>query len=609
MTRRPRRPETLSFGWDLLPTPAARPEPEASPPQPAPEASPLPPAPEASPPQPASEASSPQPTSEASLPQPASEALPPPERRREDAPVSPVPRSPPPPPRAPAREGPVVLSVAQLGRALSRTLERNFADAVLVEGEVSGARPAPSGHLYFALKDEEEDAVVDVVVYRMSVTPRARALVRDGARVRVRGRPTFWSPRGRLQFVGDRVEPTGKGALLEALERLKQKLAAEGLFAAERKRPIPPAPRVVGVVTSAAGAVIHDVCTVAARRGGARILLAPAQVQGAGAAESVRRALAALERVADVDVIIVGRGGGSQDDLLAFQDEELVRAVAACRVPVVSAVGHETDVSLVDFAADARAATPSQAAEMVVPDAFAQRALLAERTARLHRAVRARVAEDRATVTSLAAAFRDPRLLIATWQQRLDDALARMTRTTSQLLTRERELAQRLGARLSAAHPRAKIAQDRASLATLTARIEELTRADLARRGAALREASARLPAARTDLAARRATLGRLAGRLDAMSPLAVLARGYAIATHADGRAVRAAAEVSPGDHVRVRVAQGAFEAAVTRVTHLTHVTSKGASVAGDVSDASDASDAADASDASDATDVVDEGS
>lgn len=442
-----------------------------------------------------------------------------------------------------ARPEPVVLSVAQLGRVLGRALDRAFSAAVLVEGEVTGARPAPSGHVYFTLKDEEEEASLDVVLYRTSITPRARQLIRDGARLRVRGKPTYWSPRGRLQFVGDRVEPSGTGALLEALEKRKQKLKEEGLFAAERKRPLPHEPRIVGVVTSAAGAVIHDICKVAFRRGGARILLAPAQVQGFGAADSVRRALLQLQRVPEVDVIIVGRGGGSQDDLLAFHDEDLVRAVAACTVPVVSAVGHEVDVTLVDFAADARAATPSQAAEMVVPDRYARSRLLEERSMRLRRAMHARIAEERAHAARLAKAFGDPRLLIANAQQRVDDRLARLNRGMERRMTRRREELASLVARLGAAHPRARIARDRAELASLKARLFETTRA--------------RLVHERSDVR-------QLGARLDAMSPLKVLARGYAIATRdRDGRAVRDAAEVSPGERVTVRVASGSFAAQV----------------------------------------------
>lgn len=486
-------------------------------------------------------------------------AAPPPEPVPEPEPVPDLPRSPAP---APKPEGPRVLSVAQLGRVVGRSLERTFSEELWVEGEVTGARPAQSGHMYFSLKDETEDATVDVVLYRSQMTPRARTLVKDGARLKVRGKPTYWAPRGRLQFVGDRVEPTGKGALLEALQQLKEKLHQEGLFAPEKKRPLPPDPRVIGVVTSAGGAVIHDICKVAFRRGHARILLAPAQVQGAGAAITIRRALKQLQQIGNVDVIIVGRGGGSQDDLLAWNDEDLVRDVAACRVPIVSAVGHETDVTLVDFAADARAATPSQAAELVVPDETARRRLLAERTSRLERAVQHRIADERVLTGKLAHTLGDPRLLIAGAQQRVDEHVARLERLVGQKLARARETSQRHAASLAAAHPRERIARDQAQLVAMQTRLGSL--AFVRPRSEALVGLARRL-AAHEVVAPRRTTIHGLVGRLDAMSPLKVLARGYAIVTRS-GHAIRAAGEVAPGESLDVRVADGAFSVTVNRL-------------------------------------------
>jgi exodeoxyribonuclease VII large subunit len=438
----------------------------------------------------------------------------------------------------PVETEPRVYSVAELDRGIKGTLDEAFLDAVWVEGEVVGARPAPSGHLYFSLRDEKEEASIDAVVYRTSLTPRTRAILVDGARVRVRGRPTFWAPRGRLQFIADRVMVAGRGALLEALERLKAKLQAEGLFAAERKRPLPAEPRIVGVVTSAGGAVIHDVCKVAFRRGGARILLAPALVQGPGAAESLRRALDQLARVAGVDVIILGRGGGSADDLLAFNDEALVRAVA-------SAVGHEVDVALTDFAADARAATPSQAAEMVVPDALARRARLAESRARLVRAARTILVESRADLARLDRELGDPRLAIASHQQRLDDRRARLAACLAQAVRRRRDALARLDQRLASRHPRAVLARNHSEFVRADERLRGAWRAILARRLSALSAAGA---------------------RLDALSPLKVLARGYAIAVRSDGRAVRAASDVSPGDVLFVRAESARIEAEVRRV-------------------------------------------
>jgi exodeoxyribonuclease VII large subunit len=448
----------------------------------------------------------------------------------------------------PADDEPRALTVAELDRAIREALEQSFERGVWVEGEIADARPAPSGHLYFCLKDEREEASIDVVAYRSNVTPRMRQLCVDGARVRVRGRPTFWAPRGRLQLVADRLQAAGRGALLEALEKLKTKLAAEGLFAPERKRPLPAEPRTIGVVTSAAGAAIHDVCRVAFRRGHARILLAPAQVQGSGALESICRALAQLQRVRDVDVILLGRGGGSADDLGVFNEEALVRMVAACPVPVISAVGHDVDFTLVDFAADARAATPSQAAELVVPDVVARRELLRRTRLHLARAMHGRMAHGRVALVGVARRLGDPRLAIATHQQRLDDRVARLEARARACLSRRRETLSRAQHRLAYMHPRAVVARERALLARGERSLETAFRALLERRGGQLERASV---------------------RLDALSPLKVLGRGYAIATREDGRAVRGANDVAPGGVVRLRVAEARIEARVEHVEPL----------------------------------------
>ncbi len=451
-------------------------------------------------------------------------------------------------PRQPAPappEEPRALTVAELDRAIREALVDAFRGSVWVEGEVSGARPAPSGHLYFCLKDEKEEAAIDVVLYRSNVTPRTRALCVDGARVRLRGKPDFYAPRGRLQLIADRMQAAGRGALLEALEKLKAKLAAEGLFAAERKRPIPAEPRIVGVVTSPSGAAIHDVCRVAFRRGGAHILLAPALVQGPGAAESIRRALAVLQRVHGVDVILVGRGGGSADDLAAFNEEAVVRAVAACPVPVLSAVGHEVDVTLVDFAADARAATPSQAAEMVVPDRAARRELLRRTRLHLARAMQAHLAQDHVAIGKVLQRLGDPRLAIAAHQQSLDDRRARIATWARRALARRREALAATQNKLAHLHPRTVLARHRAELSKASARLEALWQASFERRAGELQRAGA---------------------RLDALSPLNVLARGYAIATRDDGRAVRTASDVKPGDALHVRVRDARVEATVVAV-------------------------------------------
>ena len=452
------------------------------------------------------------------------------------------------PATAPDPRAPAALTVGELDRVIKRSLDASFESPVWVEGEVTGARPgggATSGHLYFGFKDEREDASIDVAIYKTNVTPRLRAMVKDGARLRLRGRPSFWAPKGRLQLVADRGEPVGRGALLEALERLKARLAAEGLFDADRKRPIPKDPRVIGVVTSKTGAVIHDICKVAFRRGGARVLLAPALVQGAGAGASMRRAMMDLSRVAKVDVIILARGGGSTDDLSAFNEEELVRAVADCRVPVISAVGHEVDFTLTDFAADARAATPSQAAEMVVPDVAARKQALEHSTARLRRAMQARLADGARRLAIARRELGDPRLALASFQQTLDDRVVRLEAGGRRPLARAAYRLLVLDRRLARVHPSVRLAHQGHNLASLTTRMETRVRAIVAER---------------------ERRLGELAAALDAMSPLKVLARGYAIATTSAGRAVRRAEDVGVGDPIDVRVAHGRLAACVTAV-------------------------------------------
>ncbi len=434
-----------------------------------------------------------------------------------------------------------VISVAELDRRLKRAVE-TVTGREWVEGEIASLKLAPSGHAYFSLKDEREDAIVECVMYRMNAQ-RARRHLSDGARVQLFGRATLWAPRGRLQLVGESLRPAGRGALLEALEQLKARLLAEGLFAPEKKRPLPSEPRVVGVVTSAIGAAFHDIRTVAFRRGGVRLVLSPALVQGEAAPDSIVRAIDLLERYPGLDAMIVGRGGGSNEDLMAFNDERVVRRVAAVRVPVVSAVGHEVDLTLCDLAADVRAATPSQAAELVIPDAGARRDLLDRQLRHLLRTMQGRLLEERSRVERLRAALSDPRFLIAERQQGLDELRARLERATTRSLARRRTLMVDAERRLAARHPRAVLAQARARLAPLEARLGAAAGADLARC---------------------RARSGELVARLSALSPLAVLARGYAIATLPDGRAVRAAAEVKPGDALSIRVSAGRIHARVT---------------------------------------------
>jgi len=427
-----------------------------------------------------------------------------------------------------------VISVSELDRRLRRSVE-DASSRAWVEGEVSSLKRAPSGHVYFSLKDETEDAIIECVMYRFNALRARRHLV-EGARLQLIGQATVWAPRGRLQFVVNEVRPVGRGALLEALEQLKQRLAAEGLFATDRKRPLPSEPRVVGVVTSASGAAFHDIVSVAFRRGDVKIVLAPALVQGDGAPESLIRALNLLERYPGLDVIVIGRGGGSGEDLMAFNDERVVRRVARFRVPVVSAVGHEVDFSLTDLAADVRAATPSQAAELVVPEGRARAAAWQRAHGALQRAAMARIIRFRGQIERARARLSDPRFTIAERQQELDELTSGLRQHASDAVTERRATLEFLTRRLYTRHPRAVLASARADLGPLDVRLQNAARRRIAR-------AEARLADAAT--------------RLDGLSPLTILARGYAIATRADGRAIRAVEDVAIGDEVTLRLGSG----------------------------------------------------
>ncbi|MCS6900178.1 MAG: exodeoxyribonuclease VII large subunit [Myxococcales bacterium] len=441
-----------------------------------------------------------------------------------------------------ALPGPKPISVAELDRKLKRALETSGTD-LWVEGEVISLKAPSSGHLYFTLKDEREDAAIECVMYR-TLAARGRRALTDGARVQVRGKATLWAPRGKLQFIVDATRIAGRGALLEALEQLKLKLAAEGLFAPERKRPLPTDPRIIGVVTSANGAAIHDIARVAFRRGGARILLAPALVQGAEAPEQIVAAIDRLERVNGVDVVIVGRGGGASDDLAAFQDERVVRRVASCLVPVVSAVGHEIDVTLTDLAADIRAATPSQAAELVVPESYHRERVLRDLTGRLRRAMHQYILESRVVLERLRAGLGDPRATLGDRQQLLDDLELRLREAAQDAIAQRKEQILRLHARLSAQHPKTILQRARGELQRLQAQL---------------------CSEGRRTLEQRTAHLTLLAGRLQGVSPLAVLGRGYSIALGPSGQAIRDANEVPAGTLLQLRLHRGSLFARVEK--------------------------------------------
>ncbi len=437
-----------------------------------------------------------------------------------------------------------VVGVADLCRRLKRALE-SASGKDWVQGEVGAVRQVQSGHCYFALKDEREEAMVDCVAYRFHALKVRRHLA-EGARVQVFGRATFWAPRGRTQMVIEAVRPAGRGALLEQLLQLKEKLTAEGLFDPATKRPLPTDPACVGVVTSADGAAWHDIRTVALRRGALKLVLCPALVQGEGAWRTIVGAIDKLERYPGMELLIVGRGGGSFEDLLPFSDERVVRRVAACSLPVISAVGHEIDTSLCDLAADVRAATPSEAAELAVRDQSSHGEELGRLVAALRRAQRQRLDEDRHVLAGLRARLTDPRFLIADKQQWLDELRVRLERCLRRRLTSEAARVRALDQRLAGRHPRVTLARSRQQLLQHRARLERI----MSQR-----------------LLAERHRRSQLETRLTGLSPLRILARGYAIALDGDGRAVRDASQVSEGDRLDVRLHQGSLGVVVDTCT------------------------------------------
>jgi exodeoxyribonuclease VII large subunit len=456
----------------------------------------------------------------------------------------------------------LIISVADLARRLKRSVESQTGRE-WVEGEVVSFKRAGSGHVYFSLKDGREDACIDCVMYRLDAL-RARQHLFEGARLQTFGRATLWAPRGRLQFVISSVRPIGLGSLLEQLERLKAKLKAEGLFERERKRKLPVAPRHVGVITSAHGAALHDIRTVAFRRGPVTLVVSPALVQGEFAPESLLKALDRIERDPRVEVVIIGRGGGASEDLMAFNDERVVRRIARLSVPCVSAVGHEVDTTLTDLVADVRAATPSEAAELVVPDHGERIARLGLLGRRLARAMRGRMLEDRSAQKSLRARLSDPRFVIAQHQQGLDERLLRAERALGRRLAGASARRESLERRLLSRHPRLGVLAARGALNPLASRLSGAMERQLEVAKASVSPVERRLAvAARARLRDERVRLDLLSSRLAALSPLTVLSRGYAIVLDASGRAITRADAVAPGEALNVRLHEGSLAARV----------------------------------------------
>ena len=349
---------------------------------------------------------------------------------------------------------PTTYTVSQVTSEIKELLESSpFLADLWIEGEVSNLSVASSGHAYFRLKDQ--NAVLEAVMFR---NRRGIDLLSNGVAVIAHGRISFYEPRGSLNISVDVVAPQGLGELALELERLKQKLSSEGLFDPGRKRPLPAFPKVVGVVTSPTGAVFHDIQNVLARRYPlARLVLSPTMVQGAGAAESIASALELLEREGDCDVIIVARGGGSLEDLWAFNEEVVARAIFACKIPVISGVGHETDETIADYVADVRAPTPSAAAELATPDIRDLKATVVHLSNRIGRALALRFQQERNGIERLKRQMDAGLPDIGTWRRRIDD-LNRIASASFTLMSRQKRLeVDGLSQRLRGLHPEATL--------------------------------------------------------------------------------------------------------------------------------------------------------
>jgi exodeoxyribonuclease VII large subunit len=434
-----------------------------------------------------------------------------------------------------------IWPVRELVGQVRDLVEREYND-VWVEGEISNFRPAASGHLYFTLKDA--DAQLPAVLFRRQAM-LLRFRPEDGLHVLVRGRVSVYEQRGQMQLIAETMEPVGAGSLQLAFEQLKEKLKAEGLFDQARKRALPAYPRTVGIVTSSSGAVIRDFLNIVRRRhSGLNVLLCPVSVQGTSSAAEVEAAIACLNDSALVDVIVLARGGGSLEDLAAFNSERVARAIAASRLPVVSAIGHETDFTIADFVADLRAPTPSAAAELITEAQHKIAEHLARLNHRIDRAVRFQILQARQRLARVPASRAESRMttLVHRSEQRLDELNFRMENALSHRLRRTHREITDLTAAVMRHDPRRRLAEARAHFEACRARLDRTL------------ERTLQLSAAR---------LSALDGQLNSLSPLAVLDRGYALVLNTQGVLVRSAAQVAPGDHVLARLADGSFTSQV----------------------------------------------
>ncbi len=431
--------------------------------------------------------------------------------------------------------------VRDLVAAVRTHIEREYAD-IWVEGEISNFRAQDSGHLYFTLKDQS--AQLNVVMFR-SQAKLLRFRPENGMQIVARGRVTIYEDRGQLQISAEYLEPKGAGALQIAFEQLKAGLEAEGLFEAGRKKPIPALPGRIGIVTSPQAAALRDILNVLRRRHfTANVLIYPAQVQGEAAAVEVTQGIRYFNKSGSVDVILVARGGGSAEDLAAFNNEGLARAVAASTIPIISAIGHETDFTIIDFVADLRAPTPSAAAELVIRSLSEVDEQAEGLRLRLTRAIRYRLLIGKQAVTEFAQHGAFARMMDAINQreQKSDDLLYRLEKAESKILEQQRRRLETAAATVRHYDLRRMLAGIRQELA---ARIIAVT------------------SATRTAILQRRSRLEQLAGQVQALSPLAILERGYALIFDSSGKLLKDASQVTLGDEISATLAKGTLLATV----------------------------------------------
>jgi len=437
-----------------------------------------------------------------------------------------------------------IFTVSEINQLIKGTLETQFAD-VWIQGEISNLRIPASGHMYFTLKDAQSQ--LRSVCFKTQLRT-LKFKLEDGLAVLVRGHVTVYEPRGDYQLIADYLEPQGLGSLQLAFEQLKARLQKEGLFDSERKRKLPLLPRKIGVVTSSTGAAIRDILRILHRRNrGLHVLIYPVKVQGPGAAAEIAAGLRYLNTFSDIDVIITGRGGGSIEDLWAFNEEVVARAIFQSRIPVISAVGHEIDFTIADFVADLRAPTPSAAAEVV----SGVRAELQERistaTIRLNRSATRHLADSRQRLLMLSRSrsFKMVEGRIRQAQQHIDDLVSRSAAAMKIFLAQKRSLLAQGDHKLEKVNPQ-QVLRNRRSQVTLAC-----TR---------LRHAVLH------GLEFERSRLRADAGKLDVLSPLSILARGYAICQDSDGHILIDSANVAPGDPVSVKLSSGALDCRVLKI-------------------------------------------